>query len=409
MTGPAAPAGPLAGARIVVANWRDIDHALAGGAEIYAWHVARALREAGAEVRFLTSREPGQARREQREQITVHRGGHGARFYPAALGWLLRHRRGIDLVVDPAGGLPTFSPLVLRRGTPAVLVVHHVHQAQFGVHFPAPVAAFGRWLERVAMRRVYRDHATVAVSQSTRQEMRGQLGWAGPVGILANGADLASYRPGSAGSKDPDRVVVLGRLAAHKRVDLALEAVARVRATSGRDVRVDVIGRGSDRDRLVAHAHGLGLAEAVTFHGFLPSAERDALLGRAAVHVCASDAEGWGQTVIDAAGFGTPTLARDVPGLRDSIQPGETGWLVPDAPAADVLVAGLAEGLGAALREAADPATRIARAEACVAWARTFDWSQMHVRACDLITEVLIGDASASADDHHPRDVRVAV
>ena len=46
--------------------------------------------------------------------------------------------------------------------------------------------------------------------------------------------------------------------------------------------------------------------------------------------MCASDAEGWGQVVVEAASYGMPTLARDVPGLRDSIRDGETGWLVAD-------------------------------------------------------------------------------
>lgn len=39
--------------------------------------------------------------------------------------------------------------------------------------------------------------------------------------------------------------------------------------------------------------------------------------------------EGWGLTVMEAARFATPSIASDVPGLRDSIVPGETGVLVP--------------------------------------------------------------------------------
>ena len=395
----------LAGKRVVVVNWRDLDHSLAGGAETYAWQFARALREDGAEVCFLTARDRGQETRTQRDGIRVRRGGGALGFYLFALAWLLRHRRGIDIVIDPAGGLPSFSPLVLRRGTAAVLIVHHVHQAQFGVHFPAPVAAFGRWMERVAMRRVYRRQPVVAVSDSTATEMRSQLGWTGPIGILENGADLPSYDAGLADDKDPKRVVVLGRLVTHKRVDLALSAVARL----GDDVRVDVVGRGPERERLEAHAAALGLGDRVSFHGFLPSGELAAVLGRAAVHVCASDAEGWGQTVIDAAAWGVPTVARDVPGLRDSIRSGETGWLVPDDSDHDRLVSCLATGLEQALAGAVDPAARVARARTCRAWACQFDWSQMREAARRLTRDVLSGGAAVPSDHHHPRDLRAAV
>lgn len=407
MSGP----GPrLDGRRIVVVNWRDLDHTLAGGAEIYAWQYARALREAGAEVRFVTARDQGQAARETRDGIAVRRGGGALTFYLFALTWLLRHRRRIDAVIDPAGGLPSFSPLVLRRGTPALLIVHHVHQAQFAVHFPAPVAAFGRWLERVAMRRVYRRHVTAAVSPSTRDEMRRQLGWTGDIRILENGADVPAAADLDPGAKDADRIVVLGRLVTHKRVDLVLDAIDRVRerpALAGRDLRVDVIGKGPELDRLVALVAARGMSDRVTFHGYLPTEAKDALLARASVHVCGSDAEGWGQAVIDAAAWGVPTVARDVPGLRDSIRPGESGWLVPDGDDPAVLVRRLAGAVEGALLDAADPATRVLRAEACRAWAQKFDWSQMRHHAIDL-TALLLGSADARPD-RTPRDARVAV
>ncbi|KRB75907.1 hypothetical protein ASE01_12700 [Nocardioides sp. Root190] len=397
---------PLTGARVVVVNWRDPDHSLAGGAEIYAWQFARALRDGGARVTFLTAREDGQAPREERDGIALRRGGGTLGFYLFVLAWLLRHRRQLDAVIDPACGLPSFSPLVLRRSTPALLVVHHVHQDQFAVHFPAPVAAFGRWMERVAMPRVYRRRPVAAVSDSTAAEMRRQLGWTGEVLRLENGADLPSYDARDAVTKDPLRIVVLGRLVTHKRVDLALEAVARL----GRgDVRVDVIGQGPEHDRLLARADELGLADQVRFHGFLPGPVKDDLLARASVHLCASDAEGWGQAVIDAAGSGVPTVARDVPGLRDSIRHGESGWLVADDTDHGVVVARMADAVAQALESAAVPSARVHRADACLAWAHKFDWSQMRENARDLTIHMLVGGATVSSDRHQPRVDRVAV
>ncbi|WP_435769256.1 glycosyltransferase family 4 protein [Nocardioides sp. SYSU DS0651] len=406
------PSSRLAGRRVVVVNWRDLEHSLAGGAEIYAWQYARGLQEAGALVTFLTARDEGQTARDVRDGIPVRRGGGALGFYLFALLWLLRHRASIDAVIDPACGLPSFSPLVLRRGTPALLIIHHVHQAQFGVHFPAPVAAFGRWLERVAMRRVYRRHTTAAVSHSTREEMRAQLGWTGDVRILENGADLPSYDAGRAADKDPDRVVVLGRLVTHKRVDLVLDAVGSLAGRpelAGRTLEVDVIGQGPELERLAALAAERGLDQRVTFHGYVPVEAKEALLARAAVHVCGSDAEGWGQAVIDAAACGVPTVARDVPGLRDSIRDGESGWLVPDSTDRDVLVARMADALAEALVAAAEPAARVARADACLAWAHKFDWSRMRSSARDLTTEIVFGHAAALPAHHQPRDVRVAV
>jgi glycosyltransferase involved in cell wall biosynthesis len=46
------------------------------------------------------------------------------------------------------------------------------------------------------------------------------------------------------------------------------------------------------------------------------------------VHVLTSPKEGWGISNIEAAACGTPTVASDSPGLRDSVRDGETGFLV---------------------------------------------------------------------------------
>ncbi|HWJ83456.1 MAG TPA: glycosyltransferase family 4 protein [Nocardioides sp.] len=401
----------LVGARTVVVNWRDLDHSLAGGSEVYAWQCARALQEAGADVEFLTAREPGQSPAEVRDGIRVLRAGGPLSFYPVTLWRLLRRRRRTDLVIDPSCGLPSFSPLVLRRRTPVVLVMHHVHQAQFGTHFPAPVAAFGRWLERVAMRLVYRRRRVVAVSRSTAGQMRSQLHWKGDIGLLPNGADVPATVVDQA-AVDPDRVAVLGRLVVHKRVDLVIRAFFDAQlhpANAGRRLHLDIIGQGPERERLERIVTALGLSDRVTFHGFVDEETKGRLLSRAAVHVCASDAEGWGQAVIDAAGHGVPTLARDVPGLRDSVIPGETGWLVRDSADPEEVRRRVSDALAAALADSRSVEVRRARAAACQAWAAEFDWSRMREQTRALAAEEISGHTSTLLRHHLPRESRVAV
>ncbi len=399
---------PLAGRRVVVVNWRDLDHSLAGGSEIYAWQLARALREGGAEVEFLTARDRGQAATDTRDGIVVRRRGGALSFYAHTALRLIARRRRIDAVIDPSCGLPSFAPLFVRRRTPVLLVMHHVHQEQFATHFPVLVAALGRWLERVLLPLVYGRRRVVAVSESTIDEMRRQLGWTGPVGLLHNGADLPPVGTGNPALKDPDRVAVLGRLVAHKRVDLVIHALDALRSERPR-LELDIIGQGPERRRLEGLVARLGLAHRVAFHGFVDEETKSVLLARAAVHVCASDAEGWGQAVIEAAGHGVPTLARDVPGLRDSIRPGETGWLVPDADDLDEVGRRLTARLGEALAEADLPTNRARRFEACQAWAHQFDWTQMRRQALGLVHEALAVRTPVPAAQTRPREERVAV
>lgn len=387
---PVVPGQPLRGRHVAVVNWRDLDHSLAGGSERYAWEAARAALEAGATVEYVTAREPGQARVEVRDGVVVRRGGGAFGYYAYAAWRLLRHRRRIDAVVDPECGIPSWSPLFVRRRTPVLLVLHHVHQQQFLTYFPRPLALLGQWLERVAMPRVYRDRPTFAVSDSTRVEMREQLGWSGPVGLIQNGTEAPDLDEDGFLDQDPDRLLALGRLVPHKRVDLVLEVLATLLAERP-SLHLDVCGQGPERERLEVRAGELGVADHVTFHGYVDEETKDRLLRRAAVHVCASDIEGWGQVVVEAAGYGVPTVARDVPGLRDSVRDGETGRLVPD-PVPDygpAMVAGLAEATALVLDAQADPAQRATTYAVTRAWASRFSWARMRAQVVEVLADGL--------------------
>lgn len=386
-----AEAHDLRGIRVAVVNWRDPWHRLGGGSERYAWEFAQAMVEAGASVEFWTARDQGQLSHELRDGISIRRRGGTFGFYPSVWLWfvLARFRRSLDLVVDAENGIPVFAPLVVGRRTRVLLVMHHVHQEQFRTYFPRPVSDFGRFLEGWLMPRVYRRVRTLAVSESTLDEMRRQIGWRQPVEIIPNGADepltLDGVHP-----DQPDRLLVLGRLATHKRIDAVISAVALL-VEERPALRLDIVGQGPERDRLVELVTELGLDDRVVLHGFLPERDKARLLTEARLHLCASDAEGWGQVVVESASYGLPTLARDVPGLRDSVRHGETGWLVGESAGggADPLVGVLVTGMRQALAELDDDVRRAELDAACRDWADNFTWAAMRASVRAVAREEL--------------------
>jgi glycosyltransferase involved in cell wall biosynthesis len=361
----------LRGKRIAVVNWRDRGHRFAGGAEEYAHRMADALTEAGAEVVFVTARDAGQL---ASEGGVVRRGGRWT-VYPWALLWLWRHRGVLDAVIDCQNGIPFFSPLVVRGRTAVVQVVHHVHDEQFGVHFPAGPAAVGRWLEGPAARRVYRGAVTVAVSPSTVAALRTRLRWTGRVEVVHNGTEPVAVTPRRA---ETPTLVYLGRLVAHKRVDRLVAAAALLRERWP-DLRLHIVGTGPEEAALRELAAPLG--NLVTMHGYVGAETKSRLLGRAWLNVTLSDGEGWGLSVVEAAAHGVPTLCRDVDGLRDSVRHRETGWLV-DGGFADV-----ADAVDAAIGELADPAVAAAYGGRCRAWAGRFDWAASGAAFAELVAE----------------------
>jgi glycosyltransferase involved in cell wall biosynthesis len=367
----------FSGRRLLVLNWRDIRHSQAGGAEQYMHQISKRWVRAGINVTWFTGRDEAQTERDTIDGVNITRAGGALALYPQAALRLLRERGSFDAVVDCQNGIPFFSPLFAQRRVPIVQVVHHVHQEQFRTRFSPPMAALGRYLEGSAAKAVYGPRAIAAVSPSTRLELR-RLGFQGPIHVVPNGTIEV---PDTVGPRDPDpTITVVSRLVPHKRIDTLLGQVA-VAATSVPRLRVEIVGDGPERPRLQQIAMDLGLDSTVTFHGYQSDDVRNNLLNRAWLTMCTSDAEGWGCSVIEAAAWGVPSLALRVPGIRDSVIDGRTGWLV-DSP--KELGAALVVGLDAL----ADAGVRSKISAACREWARCFTWE----RSAALLAGVLFDE-----------------
>jgi glycosyltransferase involved in cell wall biosynthesis len=391
----------LSGLRIAVVNWRDPWHPQAGGAERYAWEMARALVVRGAKVVFLTARAPEQPRAEQRAGIGIVRRGGRFTVYPRVLGWLLLRRWSFDAVLDCQNGIPFFTPLVLSRKVPVFCLVHHVHAVPFGVHFTWWMANVGRFLEGSAARLVYRRHACVAVSPSAVAAMRRRLRWKGDIYLIPNGAPRADKvrtflkvpNFPNTSTYNPKNLVWVGRLVAHKRAELLLPVAERLQLRLRNDrVVIDVVGHGPAGKALAAKVAAYGLDSTVRLRGFLPEPDKQALVAGSLLHLNTSQGEGWGLCVIEAAALGVPTVAYDTDGLRDAVRDGQTGWLVKHGET-------LADVVDRALKELSDPVRRAAIAANCRQWAAQFDWGVSTARMAALIQAAVT--AGTSRAHHH--------
>ena len=371
--------GKLSGRRVLFLNWRDLSNPDAGGAEAYAEQIAHRFGYAGVRVTLFTSEYPDAAPFDWAQEYLVAREGGRLGVYLAAGRHLRRYGRRYDAIVDCQNGIPFFAPFWAPEGTAVVCIVHHVHQQQFNMYYRWPANWVGRMLEGRVTRRVYRDVPFVAVSPSTRAEMRHQLGLRGPIHIVPNGVE--SPPRGERERSATPSIAVVTRLVPHKRLHLLVEAVpALLRSWPG--LRVDIAGTGPARARLLAQVRGLGLERVVHLPGRVTEQGKYDLLSHAWLTVAPSLAEGWGLTVLEANALGTPAVAYDVPGLRDSVCDGQTGWLVPAGR-------GLETALANALDSVADPAAQRAIAGQCQRWAGRFSWDASAERlARVLVSEV---------------------
>jgi len=312
--------------RVLFLNWRDTAHPEGGGSEVYAERVTDGLAALGHEVTLLTARYSGSSAEEVRPSgVRVVRRGGRLGVYPRAA-WAVRTGQveRPDVIIETQNGVPYLAALWAPR-TRHVVLVHHVHREQWPVVFGPRVARAGWWVESRLAPLVNRRRPYVAVSEVTRTELGDQGVQPSRVRVVHNGA--IPPVPHDVRRSEEPQLLVLGRLVPHKRVELALEAMARLRQEFP-TARLVVAGRGWWEDHVRATVDRLGLGGCVDVVGFVSETERHRLLASSWVSLVPSIKEGWGLVVVEAGMHATPTVAFDgTGGITESIVDGESGYL----------------------------------------------------------------------------------
>jgi glycosyltransferase involved in cell wall biosynthesis len=129
--------------------------------------------------------------------------------------------------------------------------------------------------------------------------------------------------------------VVVARLTAQKRINLAIETTAFL-ASCGHDLPLTIVGDGPERANLERQVERLGIAPFVRFAGAVPPGEVPTLLERADLMLFPAREEGFGLATAEALMAGVPVVACwDGGGLLDVVP--ETGAGRLTLPSAEAL------------------------------------------------------------------------
>jgi glycosyltransferase involved in cell wall biosynthesis len=360
--------------KILWFNWRCWLNPDMGGAEVFTREVAKRLVEAGHEVTLFTSEFPNCKREEVLDGVRVVRSGGRYSVYRRAKKYYGERfsREGYDVVVDEINTRPFFTPKFVNNGEKVVGLIHQLAREYWFYETPFPISYVGYYFLEDRWLKSYVDVPTVTVSESTRQDLLG-LGFK-RVFVVSEGLN---FKPLDKMPKKEEHPVVayVGRLRRAKRPDHAVRAFRIVREKVP-DAELWVLGDGSFRKDLEGMA-----GEGVGFFGGLSDTERRERVGRSWVLVNPSVREGWGLNVVEANALGTPCIAYDVAGLRDSVNNDENGLLAK---------AGSVEDLAAkTIVILEDEVLRNRLSCRALDYSRQFDWDSTAGEFMKIVKEVV--------------------
>lgn len=310
---------------ILVFNWRDTRHVWAGGAEVYIHEIMKRWVREGNNVTLFCGNDGQNKSDEVVDGVHVYRrGGFYTVYLWAFLYYILRFRRRYDVVVDSVNGIPFFTPLYSTKKV--IAVIPHVHQEVFRKHLRFPFSYFAMFLEAKMMPLVYKNSQIVTVSSSSKEEII-KLGFnAEKISIINPGIERIALEKNT--KSQAPLIAYLGRLKPYKNVGVGIRAFAQV-LKKYPEARMVIAGEGESLSELKRLTEELKIVKSVFFAGKVSDHQKAQIFSSAWLAFQLSQVEGWGITVIEANSYGTPVVASNVNGLKDSILDGKTGVLVP--------------------------------------------------------------------------------
>jgi len=237
-----------------------------------------------------------------------------------------------------------YLAVVLRRDRSSILHVHYA--SSYGLM--ALISCTGRWLlsvwgsdvfefpdrspvHRLLIRAILERATRITATSASLQERVQELTSGGidasviPFGVHRSW--IEGERPDRNG---PFRCISVKSLEATYNIDVAIESFGiALRNGLPPDSEFWIIGDGPENRKLQQMAKSLGISSNIIFKGRIPHDGVREMIDQADVLLNLSLHESFGVAVIEASARGIPVIATDVGGLKEVIDPGKTGFLVP--------------------------------------------------------------------------------
>lgn len=311
--------------KILWMTWKDRSHPRSGGAEIVNEEIARRLARDGHEVIFLVAGFSSANSEETRDGYRIIRLGSHFSVYWKAYRYYKQHLQGwADVVIDELNTMPFFCRFYVKEKV--IFFPHQLCREIWFYQMSFPLNVLGYLLEPVYLW-LLRGYDVVTISESTKRDLLRYGFRDSKIAIISEGIEIEPVAELSLVEKySVPTLLSLGSIREMKRTahqvqafELAKKDIPMLQMKIAGDAS-SVYGK-EVLDMIVRSPY----AHDIEYLGKVSKEGKKALMQKSHVIGVTSVKEGWGLIVTEANSQGTPAVAYNVDGLRDSIRSGETG------------------------------------------------------------------------------------
>lgn len=351
---------------ILILNWRDPSHPLAGGAEQSLHEHAKYWVSRKANITWVASSFEKAKKEELIDGIKIIRFGNQYTVHLLfVIYWLFgKIHKDFDVVVDCFHFLPFFTPLYIKS-IRKIALINEVADRLWFSNLPLPFSWIGHKLEPLFFR-FYKNIQFITASESAKNDL-GKMGIKEKnINVIPHGVTLPPILPRKRENNNPT-IIYCSRVAKDKGIEDALK-MFQILYKEIPNLEFWIVGK----EERLGYLQGLLKTNKISskqikYFGFVSEKKKFELLSKAWMLIHPSRKEGWGLNVIEANSVGTPAVGYDVEGLRDSIKNNKTGLLSKANPNS------LAESIEILINN-----SRIRKelSENALKWSKEFNWEK---------------------------------
>ena len=365
--------------KILALNWRDIKNPLAGGAEVHLHEILKYMADNGHSVTQISTLFPGGAREDYIDGIRILRNG-GELYFNYAVYFLVKKELSInsyDIVIDDINKIPFFSPLYIK--IPVLAVIPHIFGKTIYREVD-PISATYVYLSEIPIKNIYKNSFFEVISDSTKQDIVRRGIPETRVKTIVCGIDHKTYNVNPDYKKPKEKTIVyVGRIKKYKSIQHIILSMHKLLKKIS--IKLIIVGDGDYKRELEEMVGRLHLNNFVKFTGFVPQSEKVKILRESYISIYPSLIEGWGLVNIEANACGTPVVASNVPGLKDSVNNGVSGLLYKYGDIDDLT--------SKILHIIETPKIYEKFRQGALNWAKQFQWENTGRETLDYIEQIL--------------------